>query len=95
MFQEKVGCQEPFFVEVFELIKSQLLDEGPDSIHHVNIDYQIRGIEAQIVEFAKLYTNGDNEHMDFEEFKLAARKRMPLVHHNADATLLSHPAGRK
>ena len=41
MFQESIGCQVPFFVEIFELMKSQLLDEGPDSIHHVNIDYQV------------------------------------------------------
>ena len=78
MFQESVGCQVPFFVEIFELMKSQLLDEGPDSIHHVNIDYQIRGIEAQTVEFAKLYTNGDNEHMDFEEFKALNKRTLRI-----------------
>jgi hypothetical protein len=80
MFQERVGCKEPFFVEIFELIKSQLLDEGPDSIQHVNIDYQVQGIEAQIVEFAKLYTIGDNEHMDFEEFK-ALNKKILINHY--------------
>ena len=59
-------------------MKSQLLDEGPDSIHHVNIDYQVRGIDAQVVEFAKLYTNGDNEHMDFEEFKALNKKILKI-----------------
>ena len=49
------------------MMKSQSLDEGRDSIHHVNIDNQVRSVEAQLVEFAKLYTNGDNEHMDFED----------------------------
>jgi hypothetical protein len=78
MFQEKVGCREPFFVEIFEMMKSQLLDEGPDSIHHVNIDYQVRGVEAHLVEFSKLYTNGENEHMDFEEFKTLNKKTLRI-----------------
>ena len=38
--------------------------QGPDSIHHVIIDYQVRSIEAQLNEFTKLCTNGDNEHME-------------------------------
>ena len=74
MFQERIGSKDPFFAEIFEMMKSQLLDEGPDSIHHVNIDYQVRSVEAQLVEFARLYTNGDNEHMDFEEFKRLNKK---------------------
>ena len=54
-----------------------MLDDGSDSIHHVNIDYQVRSVEAQLVEFAKLYTNGDKEHMDFEEFKMLKNERPP------------------
>ena len=39
MFQETIGHRrDPFFAEIFEMMKSQLLDDGPDSIHHVNID---------------------------------------------------------
>ena len=60
-------------------MKLQLLDGGPDSIHNVDIEYQIRGIEAQKVEFAKLYTNGgDNEHMDFEEYKALNKKTLRI-----------------
>ena len=47
-------------------------------IHHVNIDYQVRSVEAQLVEFARLYTNGDNEHMDFEEFKKLNKKTLQI-----------------
>lgn len=34
MFKEKVlvGCTESFVVKIFDLMKSQLLDEGPDRI---------------------------------------------------------------
>ncbi len=78
MFQERIGSRDPFFAEIFEMMKSQLLDEGPDSIHHVNIDYQVRSVEGQLVEFAKLYTNGDNEHMDFEEFKKLNKKTLQI-----------------
>ena len=78
MFQERIGSRDPFFAKIFEMMKSQLLDEGPDSIHHVNIDYQVRSVEGQLVEFAKLYTNGDNEHMDFEEFKKLNKENLQI-----------------
>jgi hypothetical protein len=35
-------------------------------------------VEAHLVEFSKLYTNGENEHMDFEEFKTLNKKTLRI-----------------
>jgi len=69
-FQEKYRGPRPFFTDIFKDVKDQFEDEDPDvDIQHISIDYQVYNFQAQLVNWANLFTSEENEHMKIAEFR--------------------------